>query len=379
MKSGRALLTAVGTGIGVFAVVMISVLGETGSAKIAEAASEMGINSVMVQAQPENRSYLSDDDIAVLSEIDGVRKATPLLSSYTESVIVNDREDSIVWGINEDAKDIISLYAMHGRLIDKSDVSQSAEVCVVDAELAEKAYGRTNIVGKNVRLFLGGSYRSFEVIGVAGSGVSTLQNTLSGFVPHFVYIPCSTMSRMTGKSEYDKIAVLTAENADSEQIAEKINRSLAEMHGEADGISVNNLQQHKGQLDGIMQTVKILLALIAGISLLVSGINVMTSMTANVSERRREIGIKKAVGAKDGTLAAEFLGESLVITTTGSVCGVAAGFAVSSAVCLLLGYELRADFAMIFAAVIAAAVIGAAFTLYPAMKAATMPPVEALK
>ncbi len=379
LSGGRAVLTIAGIAIGVFAIVLISVLGETGSARISEAVSDMGINSVMVQAQDDRQSDLCDEDVAVLAQISGVRKAMPLMGSYTESVLLDNSEECMVWGVSEEARDIISLTAACGRLIDRGDVAGWKNVCVVDEEIAEAAYGRSNIVGKTIRLYLGGRYHDFTVAGVARSGVSALQNMLSGIIPHFVYIPYTTMQRITGRNSYDKIAVLTEPEADSEAVAGKISESLGRARGEADGISVNNLQQHKSQLDGILLTVKLLLSAVAGVSLLVSGITVMTTMLACVGERRHEIGIKKAIGAKNRTLAAEFLGESLILTTAGGLSGIAAGFLVSGIGCAVLGVPMSADFILIFAALAAAVLTGAVFSVYPALKAASMPPVEALR
>lgn len=379
VSGGRSFLTIAGIAIGVFAIVLISVLSETGSAKISQAMSDMGINSVMVQAQSDYDSDLSDKDIEVLSHIGGVRKAMPLMGSYTESILCGKTEDCMVWGVNNEAKEIISLTAKHGRLISRGDVDGAKKVCVVDEELAVAAYGRSNIVGKTIQLYLGGEYYTFSVTGVAQSGVSSLQNMLSGIIPKFVYIPYTTMQELTGKSNYDKIAVLTEPTADSEVISEQITRGLSLNRISEEGISVNNLQQHKSQLDGILSTVKLLLSLVAGISLLVSGITVMTTMLASVGERRREIGIKKAIGAKNSTLAAEFLREGFVITALGGVVGIALGFVVSLVACAILGVAMQADLMLITASLVAAVLVGVIFSVYPALKAASMRPVEALR
>lgn len=379
LSGGRVFLTIAGIAIGVFAIVLISVLSETGSAKISQAMADMGINSVMVQAQSDYDSDLSDKDIEVLSHIGGVRKAMPLMGSYTESILCGKTDDCMVWGVNNEAKEIISLTAKHGRLISRGDVDGAKKVCVVDEEVALAAYGRSNIVGKTIRLYLGNEYHIFSVTGVAESGVSSLQNMLSGIIPKFVYIPYTTMQELTGKACYDKIAVLTEPTADSETISEQITRGLSLNRTIDEGISVNNLQQHKSQLDGILSTVKLLLSLVAGISLIVSGITVMTTMLASVGERRREIGIKKAIGAKNATLAAEFLREGFFITFLGGAAGIVLGFVVSFIGCAILGVTMQADLLLIAASLIAAVLVGIVFSVYPALKAASMRPVEALR
>ena len=379
LSSGRSLLAAAGISAGIFAIVIVSVLSETGARKISESAAEMGINSVMVQTEITAEGYLSDEDIAVLSEIKGVEKATPLLSGYSESLIIGKDENVMIWGVNEDAKDIISLSARHGRLISRNDVNGRKKVCVIDSELAESSYGRSNIVGKPVKLYLGGKYHIFTVIGVAKSGVTSLQNSLSGIIPRFAYIPYTTMQDITGRSGYDKIAVLTEPDADSKEITARINTTIKENHNGADGISVNNLQQHKSQINDITSVVKLVLSLVAGVSLLVSGLNVLTTVMAGVNERRREIGIKKAIGARNSAIVMEFLGEGMVITSCGAFCGAALGFMVCGITCKLVGIEMAVDFPLVFAAVAAAILIGGIFSVYPALKAAKMYPIDALR
>ncbi len=378
-SGGRSFLTVAGIAIGVFAIVLISVLSETGSAKISQAMADMGINSVIVQTQSDYVSDLSDNDIEVLSHIGGVRKAMPLMGSYTENILCGQTGECMAWGVNNEAKEIISLNAKHGRLISRGDVDGAKKVCVVDEELAVAAYGRSNIVGKTIRLYLGGEYHIFSVTGVAQSGVSSLQDMLSGIIPGFVYIPYTTMQELTGKTGYDKIAVLTEPTADSEAISKQITLGLSRNRTTDEGISVNNLQKQKSQLDGILSTVKLLLSLVAGISLLVSGITVMTTMLASVGERRREIGIKKAIGAKNSTLAAEFLREGFFMTSVGGLAGIALGFAVSLVGCGALGVTMQADFGLIAASFAAAVIVGVVFSVYPAMKAASLRPVEALR
>lgn len=379
LSSGRSILAAAGISAGIFAIVIVSVLSETGARKISETAAEMGINSVMVQTELTARDFLSDEDIAVLSEIRGVEKATPLLSGYSESLIIGKDENVMIWGVNEDAKDIISLSAKHGRLISRNDVNGRKKVCVIDSELAENSYGRSNIVGKPIKLYLGGKYHTFTVIGVAKSGVTSLQNSLSGIIPRFAYIPYTTMQDITGRSGYDKIAVLTEPDADSKDITARINASIKENHNGGDGISVNNLQQHKSQINDITSVVKLVLSLVAGVSLLVSGLNVMTTIMAGVNERRREIGIKKAIGAQNSTIVLEFLGEGMAITLCGALSGSVAGLGACAITCRFIGITMAVDLPLVLIAVFVAILIGAVFSVYPALKAARMYPIDALR
>lgn len=122
----------------------------------------------------------------------------PLMASMTEAKMIGRRLDCYVWGVDKSADRLISLEAKHGRLVNNSDSAAGLKVCVIDEQFAKKSYGRSNVVGKTLSLFLGGKYHEFEIIGVAHSGLSSLQGMLSNIMPGFMYIPISTMQQLTG-------------------------------------------------------------------------------------------------------------------------------------------------------------------------------------
>lgn len=377
-SSGRNLLTMTGIAVGVFAVVLISSLGETGTQMISGTMNEMGINSVMIQAAGDNSEvYLSDEDIRAVSDVRGVSKAMPLMSTMTDTVLIDSSVSCIAWGVDKNAKDIISLRAAYGRLINDGDVQSRAKVCVVDEEMAKSTYGRGNIVGKFVRINLGGEYESFRVIGVARSGISSLQSSLSGVIPSFVYVPYTVSQHLTGRSGYDKIAVLVGADSDG-AVIERIENRILESRSKG-SVVVANLLGQKQQLESVMSTIKIVLSLIAGISLLVSGITIMTTMLVNVGERTAEIGIKKSIGAKSGAICFEFLTESITVTAAVALFGIMLGFLFTVIGCAGLGISPSIDYPLILAAFGAAIATGALFGAYPSLKAARMQPAEALR
>ncbi|MCL2755314.1 MAG: FtsX-like permease family protein, partial [Oscillospiraceae bacterium] len=252
--------------------------------------------------------------------------------------------------------------------------------------IAIASYGRSNVVGKTAQILLGGAYHEFEIVGVAKSGISSLQSALSGIIPNFVYVPISTMQMLTGKTGYDKIAVLIneaqADSADGQkgdmQVIKSISNTIAQNKGSNSGLIVSNLLQQKKGLENILSTITIVLSLIAGISLLVSGLTVMTTMLVSVNERKREIGIKKSIGAKDMDIAREFLLESVAISGMGSAIGAALGLAVTAAGCVVLGISFTLDLTPVLMAAAFAVGLGGLFGVYPAVKAAKLEPIEAL-
>lgn len=376
----RSLLTMAGIAIGVFSVVVISAVGAAGTAKVSSTLITMGVDTLLVQPAENSVSVaLTDDDLTAVRAVSGVSDVMPLMSSMTQSKMIGRRLDCYVWGVDRSADRLISLRAQHGRLVNNSDTAARLRVCVIDEKFALETYGRSNVVGKNISIFLGGRYHDFEIIGVAKSGLSSLQGMLSNIMPGFMYIPITTMQSLCGRTTYDRIAVKLADADGSSGIVDEITGELNKINGHTDGYTCNNLLSQKSQLDSILSTVTTSLSMVAGISLVVSGISVMTTMMMSVGERTREIGIKKSIGAKKRDICAEFLSESVALAVMGSAAGAAAGLAVAAVGCMAAGVAFIPDMAALGVSIAAAALIGAVFGAYPAYKAASLPPVEALR
>ena len=373
----RSVLTIAGIAVGVFSVTLISTVGAVGTEQVSSTLITMGVDTLLVQAVSNSVSVtLTDEDVSEVRKIDGVTDVMPLMASITEAKMINRRVDCYVWGVDKSADKLISLRAKHGRLITNSDSAALSKVCVIDEQFAEEVYGRSNVVGKKLRMFLGGKYHEFLIIGVAQSGLSSLQGMLSNIMPSFMYIPITTMQHLCGRTTYDKIAVKVSGDDFSPRA---VTGALDRKNGHVDGYICNNLLSQKSQLDDIMSIVTTALSMTAGISLVVSGISVMTAMMMSVSERTREIGIKKAIGARKRDILGEFLAESVLLTLLGSAAGIVAGLAVSFAGCVILEVPFSVNVASLVISAVVTALLGAVFGAYPAAKAARFNPAEALR
>lgn len=376
----RSLLTMAGIAVGVFSVVLISTVGTVGTEQVSETLVTMGVDTLLVQAADNSVSVtLTDSDVSEVRAVDGVTDVMPLMASMTEVKMIGRRLDCYVWGVDKSADRLISLEAKHGRLVNNSDAAARLKVCVIDEQFAIESYGRSNVVGKKLSMFLGGKYHEFEIIGVAESGLSSLQGMLSNIMPGFMYIPITTMQSLCGRTTYDKLAVKIDDMNSDGVIVDKVMSTLDRKNGVTDGYICNNLLSQKGQLDDILSIVTTALSLVAGISLVVSGISVMTTMMMSVGERTREIGIKKSIGAKKRDICVEFLTESVVLTIMGSGAGIAAGLAVSAVGCVVAGVPFALNVGSLMISALAAAAVGAVFGAYPAYKAASLKPVDALR
>lgn len=377
---GRSALTLCSVAVGVFAVVVISGIGAVGTNEINSTMVTMGINSAMVQVSDSNRDItLTKEDVRDFARLEGVNKAMPLMAAMSRANILTEHLSCYAWGVDSEAKDIISIVPIHGRLINDRDINSHGMVCVIDEKLAEESYGRSNIVGKNIRIYLSGEYYEFNVVGVAKSGITGLQSMMAGIIPDFVYIPFTTMQDIVGKNTFDKIALLLDKNSADKNLTMTLTDEINALKNSENAITINNFQSQKGQLEDIFGVISTVLSLIAGISLLVSGITVMTTMLVSVGERTREIGIKKSIGAKSGDIMSEFLLESVLLTALGSLTGILLGLTACGIGCGVLGIEFVMPVGAILAAFCFSVFMGAAFGVYPAAKAAGLKPIEALR
>lgn len=380
-KKLRSVLTVTGIGIGVLSVILISIIGEVGKVTINTELNSMGISGLCVRstASGDTANILSLPELDVVQANENVSEATPLITDYTTIVARGLQAHAVLWGVDSNAANIVSMNLLHGRLINKNDVNAKTKVCIVDESYAEMVYKRSNIVGKTVNVLVEGVYQPFEVVGVVTSGGNLLQGLMGDIVPCFLYAPFTTLSQLSHQEKFAQIVAKLHPTADEATAAASIVQDLNAELGRNNVVKVENLNQQKDKLNGILNLVTLILSAIGGISLLVAGLSIMTVMLVTVHERTREIGIKKSIGANRRTILFEFLTEALLLSVIGSIMGTIAGVLLGGIGCAIMGVPLVVNGGTVVFCILFSMVIGVVFGVYPAMKAAQLKPVEALR
>lgn len=375
----RTLLTIGGIFIGVMSVVIISTIGEMGKHTVDRQLISMGMDSIIISGEKSNSAGLNKKDLQSVKAMSEVSNAMPLMYLMSDIVVRDSKSECMLWGVNQDADNVIELEPVYGRLINKGDLASNAKVCVIDEKIAMNYYKRANIVGKKISLTINDSVEEFTVVGVVKNGVSVLQNMLGGIIPNFVYIPYTTMSELSNQTYFDQIVVKLKDSNSDDQINDRIEKTLISNRVTFTGLRIENLLKQKQQFNNILSIVTIILSAIAGISLVVSGLSIMTVMLVSVNERTREIGIKKSIGATNKDIMIEFLIESVLITLIGGLCGVIGGLLLSLLGCTIFNLVLNINYTMILGILVLSVTIGLVFGVYPAYRASKLRPVEALR
>lgn len=373
----RAALTSLSVAIGVFSVVIISIISDMGISSVETTLTEMGMDNLVISGSRTNESGLDGNDLEIIKAQNGVINAMPLMYKVTTCESNTASHECMVWGVNEDANEVIELKAIYGRLLNLGDVSQSARVCIIDKELAQMSFGRKNVIGKTITVKLSGSYIKYEIVGVVENGVNMLQSMLGNIIPNFIYIPYTSMQEVTNQQYFNEIAVKI--NGDSQRSALAIESALSTVKPDEGAVSVENLVAQKDMLSSLFDAISGVLSVIAGVSLIVSGMSIMTIMTVSVNERTKEIGIKKSIGAKNSDILFEFIFESAIISLGGALAGALLGCTMAALGCILLETKISIDIGAIIATMAVSVIIGLLFSVFPALKAARLKPVEALR
>ena len=314
-RPARSLLTILSIAIGAFSVMLIGAVGLIGQQAVASELAGLGLQGLMVSG--EDRP-LTEEVLTETSQEPSVAGATPFLVEYTDIRARGEKRKAAVWGVDSSVGQVISMELQYGREITPADVRSGAHVCLVEENLAMEIFHRENAVGKTLTVTLNGAEEKFTIVGVMETGGALLQGMMGDGVPLFAYLPYTVQQDCTGREDFDRIAVKLKQGVEPEdakrllsrQLGGDAKRLLSRQLGGEEAVKVENMNRYAGTVQQVLSIVSLVLAAIAGISLLVACLSVMTTMLCSVGERTREIGIKKSIGASPQMIVWEFLLEA---------------------------------------------------------------------
>jgi len=385
----RTGLTMLGIVIGIGSVITLTGVGQGATASVTDSISSLGSNLLIVSPGASRRAgpvsagagsattLTPDDATALEKQLTDISGLAAELSSRYQITNKGENTNTTVTGTEANYPEIRNVELAEGAFFTETQVKTAAKVAVIGPDTRDTLFGEgVGAIGQSIKI----NKIEFKVIGVTASKGGTGASSSDDIV----YIPLTTAQRqLAGKSTLSSVSIAAASADAVELVQQQITDILLVRHNITDetaaDFSVTNQADIQSSLSEVSGTLTTLLGAIAGISLLVGGIGIMNMMLTSVTERTREIGLRKAIGATSRDIANQFLFESVVVTFVGGVVGLLLGWGVAVLVTKLGIVTATVTTSSVVLAVGVSAVVGIVFGYYPARRAAQLKPIEALK
>ncbi len=382
----RSFLSVLGIFVGVASVIAMMALGEGAKASMQEQLKSMGSNMLSIRggsakirgaaqgAGAVARFTFTDvDDIATLKSL--VKSASGVVNGAGRIVYGNKNWSSSLSGVGYEYGDMRATIPTVGRWFKEEEILKRDKVAIIGVTVVKELFGNSNPLGKTIKI----NRINFTVIGIApAKGFSGSQDE-----DDVVLIPVTTaMYRVLGKNFLSGIFVEVSQPTLIDPAKSAIDKQIRKRHrlkSDDDSFNIRDMTEIQKMLSSTTQTMSLLLGSIAAISLVVGGIGIMNIMLVSVTERTREIGLRKAIGARKDDIMLQFLVESVGLTLSGGVIGIIAGVGVSFLLAFLADWAVKTSIVSVVVATVFSAFIGIFFGLWPARKAADLKPLEALR
>lgn len=382
----RSGLTMLGIIIGVSSVIAMISLGEGSKYSIKKSIENLGSNNLVIFpgiVQPgrglissgrSNTDILKERDVQEIRKIENIVAISPEIQRRFQIISDNGNNiNSTVLGVSQEFFIVRNIQISEGSQITDDDVKSFSRVAVLGSNVVNDLFSGESPIGRKIRI----NNISFRIIGVMSPKGST------GFVSYddFILVPYSVMQKtLTGTDYFNSIAVKVDSKENIDSVREEIEERLVTLHKVSEpDFSIFSQQDVLNTLTSIINTFTIFLSFIAGISLIVGGIGIMNMMLTSVTERTKEIGLRKAIGAKNSDILNQILLESVFITLIGGFLGIILGWSITLIISKIANITTIISLRAIIISIIVSTSVGIIFGYYPARKASKLNPIEALR
>ncbi len=374
----RSFLTMLGVIIGVMSVTVLMAIGQGTTSSVTDSISSMGTNMISVTIQTRRFGFgmnkssrsssakgtviLKAEDVLALKDNEYIQYVSPTVSGSLTVKAGSTNTTASIMGVYPDYANIVSTELASGRYIIDADVENRSAVCVIGPDLAEDLFGNTNVVGNTLHV----NGRMFKIVGVLDGTSSTL------------VLPFTLAQRMLESTSITSFYVAATDSTMVSAAQTAVESFLYKKYQDDSTYSIMNQEEMLAAMEETAGTLSLMLGGIAGISLLVGGIGIMNIMLVSVTERTREIGIRKAIGAKRRNILLQFLIESVVLSGMGGLLGLLLGYGLMHLLESYMGMSVTASAGVAQLARGFSMFVGVVFGLYPANKASKLKPIDAL-
>lgn len=386
-NKGRSILTMLGIIIGISSVIMVISIGNGVRGQVNSELEGIGGGQIAFYVDNTRKdttvSFDQSDFDLIMDQVEHVKGVTPSYGAWGTAEGPKGDFDIRMSGGTTGLQYASSDPIIKGKYFSESDYAAGSNVCIISEASAIALFGTTDVVGMSFDATVWGITQEMRVIGIRQDNASALINMGSSFTYVQAEVPLTFMGNKFGYyiDDFDQFYVIAESSEYSTEVASRVMTLLESRHncrGE-NQIMMESFTDYTAQFDTILGFITIFISFVAAISLLVGGIGVMNIMLVSVTERTREIGIRKALGARTSSILLQFLAEAGIITLLGGVFGIILGVLGAAGVCSLVGVTPQIGPGTVIFASVFSCGVGIFFGIYPARKAAKLSPIEALR